>query len=818
MASSRIKGITVEIGGNTVGLQNALKDVNKRTKEVQSELKDVERLLKLDPNNIELLAQRQELLTQAIQSSTDKLGQLRQAEAQVQAQFERGEIGEEQYRGFRRELQQTEQQLAGFQQSLQDMQTEQEEVGKRTRQMSALFEATGTSVQDYANVIGTRLVRAIQDGTATSRDLEYAFQRIGQQAIGTGGDIERLRTALASVDSGNSIANIRRDLQQLQSEAEQTTDSVEGIGDSLEGVAGALVAGGGIAGTIEQAFGTSGLDTQIDISFNIPDESKQAVKDAISSVEVYGIEAETALEGVRRQFAMNIDKSREQNAAIVKSAGAITRAFSDIDFTELIQESNEIAAALNIGQEDALAMTNALMKMGFPPDQLDIITEYGSQLARAGYSAEEIQGVFAAGIETDSWNIDVLMDGLKEGRIVLAEFGSGVDEATLDLIKGTDISAKQLETWGKAVAKGGEDGKKAMLDVAMQLSKVEDDTQRNSLGVKLFGTLWEEQGKNITDTLMNAGKWTGDLSKNQDILNRSVAELDADPQVRLNTALSNMSTALTPLLTQVADFVAKVADWVAKNPELAATIAAVATGVGILIGVFMAITPIVVTLTSMAAALGVSIGAVASPVLIVVGVIAALIAIGVLLYKNWDTVKERASKLGEKFPWLKAVFNSITGPIQAVIDMGKKLYNNWDEIMTKAGKLRDKVMNLFKGIDWSLPKIKLPHFKLSGSFDLMPPGISVPKVSVDWYKNGGVFPANSPRLVGMGDANVPEAALPLSDTVLGKLGAMIGQHVGGGNGITIQNMHVREESDIQKIAIELYKLQKMGARKTGVVF
>lgn len=76
MASKKIKGITVEIGGDTVGLEKALKDVNQRTIEVQSELKDVQRLLKFDPNNVELLAQKQELLSQAIQSSTEKLNQL----------------------------------------------------------------------------------------------------------------------------------------------------------------------------------------------------------------------------------------------------------------------------------------------------------------------------------------------------------------------------------------------------------------------------------------------------------------------------------------------------------------------------------------------------------------------------------------------------------------------------------------------------------------------------------------------------------------------------------------------------------------------
>lgn len=398
MASGRIKGITVEIGGDTVGLQNALRDVNKRTKEVQSELKDVERLLKFDPNNVELLAQKQELLTRSIQETTTKLDQLKQAESQVQAQFQRGDISQEQYRGFRRELQQTEQQLQGYQQSLQDMQTEQQQVEQRTRQMAAMFDATGTSVEGYANVIGQRLVRAIQNGTASSRDLEYAFQRIGREAIGSNGDLESLRTTLGTVDSGNSIQNIRRDMQQLREETNQAEEAVGGLGDALQTAAGAAVAGGGLAGAIDQALGLSSLNTQIDISMNIDESSSEIVKSSIRDVIAIIGEEEAAIEGVRRQWALNKDATDEANKAVIEGASTITKAYSGIDFTELIQETNEISRELSISNEEALGLTDSLLKMGFPPEQLDIIAEYGGQLQRAGYDAEEIQAIMAAGV------------------------------------------------------------------------------------------------------------------------------------------------------------------------------------------------------------------------------------------------------------------------------------------------------------------------------------------------------------------------------------------------------------------------------------
>ncbi|MDA1775478.1 hypothetical protein PDJ95_30130, partial [Bacillus cereus] len=102
--AGRIKGITIEINGNTQPLQNALKDVNKQSDSLAKELKDVERLLKFDPGNVEALAQKQQLLTQQIENTTQKLDKLKAAEQQVQAQFQNGKISEEQYRAFRREI------------------------------------------------------------------------------------------------------------------------------------------------------------------------------------------------------------------------------------------------------------------------------------------------------------------------------------------------------------------------------------------------------------------------------------------------------------------------------------------------------------------------------------------------------------------------------------------------------------------------------------------------------------------------------------------------------------------------------------------
>ncbi|PGU29658.1 hypothetical protein COD66_23420 [Bacillus cereus] len=404
MAGGRIKGITVEIGGNTQPLQNALKDVNKQSEAVTKELKDVERLLKFDPGNVEALAQKQKLLTQQIENTTQKLDKLKAAEQQVQAQFQNGKISEEQYRAFRREIEFTEGSLNGLKNKLGNMKAEQENVARSTRQLETLFHATGKSVDDFAGALGNRLVNAIKSGTATSKQLDNAISNIGKEALGASTDIDKMKKALSSVDDGASLKSVKQELNNVAKEAKKAANEVDDLNIELENMLGAAAAGAGIGKALETALDTSKLKTKIDITFNVPEESKKSVEEAVRGIEAYGVDTAASLEGVRRQWALNKDVSDEANAAIAKGAAVISQSYEGIDFTELIQETYEIGNELGISQEGALGMVDALLKMGFPPEQLDIIAEYGSQLTRAGFKAEEVQAIMEAGVETGSWN------------------------------------------------------------------------------------------------------------------------------------------------------------------------------------------------------------------------------------------------------------------------------------------------------------------------------------------------------------------------------------------------------------------------------
>ena len=111
MAGGRIKGITVVIGGDTTGLDKALKGIDKELSETQRSLKDVNRLLKLDPKNTQLLEQKQRLLKEAIQDTEKRLETLKNADKQAKRQLDSGDLGRDKYDALQREIIDTENKL-----------------------------------------------------------------------------------------------------------------------------------------------------------------------------------------------------------------------------------------------------------------------------------------------------------------------------------------------------------------------------------------------------------------------------------------------------------------------------------------------------------------------------------------------------------------------------------------------------------------------------------------------------------------------------------------------------------------------------------
>ena len=260
-----IRGITVEIGGDTTKLGKALAEVNKKSKDLQGELKGVNSLLKLDPNNVTLLAQKQDILTEAISNTKEKLETLKSTQAQVQAQFEKGEITTAQYRDFQREIVATEQKLNDYQselketaKALNDLEKESAEAKQETADLAeTVSDAATKGFKTLATGIGAG-VTALTAAAETTRDyrtemakLDTAFQDNGHNADAAKNAYTELVGILGETDQSVEAAN------HLAKLTDNEKDLATWTGDILPGVFATFGASLPIEGLTEAANETA---------------------------------------------------------------------------------------------------------------------------------------------------------------------------------------------------------------------------------------------------------------------------------------------------------------------------------------------------------------------------------------------------------------------------------------------------------------------------------------------------------------------------------------------------------------------------------
>lgn len=512
------------------------------------------------------------------------------------------------------------------------------------------------------------------------------------------------------------------------------------------------------------------------------------------------------------------------------------------------------------------------------------------------------------------------------------------------------------------------------------LAGVEDETVKQSIATALLSTT----GENLLPILGSQAELNGVLMGQKVIDEDKVkkAEEFKNKWNELTGALKQVvfaiGSALIPVLEPLIEFTQnvteKIADWADKNPELAKTIMAIVTGVGLLLGVVGTLTvglgvlapafgivtgaiggvigvmklltvanlksiaetvilngmymaeavargvstastwlqiasvtawnAIATIATGITTAFGVAIAFLTSPIGLVVIAIGALIAIGVVLYKNWDTIKENAMKIWEAIKtgisnlvqgavdkvkewWNKGkeflstiwngikttasnIWNGIKDTVSTIVGnvvnwvrdkfnaMKTTVSNIWNAIKTtvsnvvngikdaifqkfqdaynKAKSIFDNIKNAIKGaiegardfvkgaIDkmksffnfkWELPKIKLPHFTITGKFSLSPP--QIPKFNVVWKKDGGImmnptlFGRTRNGFLGGGEAGA-EAILPL-DRLPGLMKKM---GYGGNTVINIENLYARTEQEAKQLMKEIafiVKQEKIGKGK-----
>lgn len=222
MSSKRIKGITVEIGGDTTKLDKALESSNKTLSQTQKALKDVERLLKLDPGNTELLAQKQRLLAEAAQASADKLGILQEAASNADAALQRGKDYAAKYEPLKAQLDQVTAALQGMENSAASME-KQLASGK-----------ISTQAYDTFN-------RKLEETRKKQDDLKQSIRDLNQEFAG------------ARLDQGQYDA-LQRELAATAKEAEDLEEAAKKSADGLDELGDAAKNASDKAGKVSELF------------------------------------------------------------------------------------------------------------------------------------------------------------------------------------------------------------------------------------------------------------------------------------------------------------------------------------------------------------------------------------------------------------------------------------------------------------------------------------------------------------------------------------------------------------------------------------
>ena len=265
MAASRIKGITIEIGGDTTKLQTALKGVNTEIRNTQQQLKDVEKLLKLDPGNTELLAQKQKLLKDAVQETKEKLETLKTAAEQANTALANGDISQSQYDALQREIIETEKELERLEQQANQSATALQKIaadGEKLKTMGDNVSAVGQKflpVTAGVTALGTAAVK-------TAADFDSAMSKVAAVSGATGEEFDKLKAKAREMGSKTkfSASEAAEAMNYMAMAGWKTEDMLGGI----EGVMNLAAASGEDLATTSDivtdaltAFGLSASDS-----------------------------------------------------------------------------------------------------------------------------------------------------------------------------------------------------------------------------------------------------------------------------------------------------------------------------------------------------------------------------------------------------------------------------------------------------------------------------------------------------------------------------------------------------------------------------
>lgn len=643
--AGNIKGITIEIGGDTQPLQNALKGVNKQASEATKELRQIDKALKFDTGNVTLLTQKQEVLAKQVETTKEKLATLRQAQAQVEAQFKAGNIGADQYRAFQREVESTQTVLKGYESKLESvnralsengaqvetnqsklnrLQNEQIQLVSESEKLTSSYKLQESALATTASE-ADKLSLAQQKVASHSEILEKQIHNLEQQLTLTKSEygensVEANKLEKSLNETKIAYNNLQNEMEELASSSASSKASLEETNSLLK--ADLLMEFGDQLGELSQKlidFGQKSLDAflEVDEGMDIIVTKTGATGSALE--EMTGI-AKTLATELPTDFNTAGSAVGELNTQFgltgdaLKSASTQLIQFSDINGSDVTSSAISAKQAIEAYGLEAADLSRVL----------DTVT-YTSQAT--GVGVQDLMDKAVAGAP----QIKALGLSFDEGVTLMGQFEkAGVD------------SSAALSSLSKAAVTYAQEGltlQEGLAGTIEQIKTSTSETEALSLASEIFGS---KAAPRMVDAIKRGALSFEDLAGTADKAAGIVTQTyegTLDPIDQFTTAQNTAKLAmaemgdtiaatLAPILEVLASLLQAVATWFSGLSEPVKQFIVI---VGSLVTVLGLVLPIFIALQAAAMAVGTTIMGMIAAAAPIVGMVLGIIAVIALL-------------------------------------------------------------------------------------------------------------------------------------------------------------------------------------------
>ena len=711
--AGNIKGIKIEIGGDTQPLQNALKKVNSASIEAAKELKSIDKALKFDIGNVTLLAQKQEVLQKQVSTTKEKLETLRQAQAQVEAQFKSGDIGADQYRAFQREVVQTENILKGYENKLENVNKALDGNGNATKsnreQLKELQNEQQRLASEGDKVVSSFKLQESQMGSNASEadKLALAEQKIGKQSEIVAQQIENLekQLALAKQEYGENSTEVNK----LETQLNESKAAFSGLANEMEnlGESGKKASSG-----LEETNNLLKADLLMQFSEKLSEISQKLVDFGKNALEAFR-EIDEGMDTIVTKTGAG-GKALEEMQDIAK--GIATE--MPTDFNHIGNAVGEVNTQFKLSG-DALKTTSEDMIKFAEINGTDVTnaTIQSKQAMEAyGLSIDDLTEILdnVTYVAQDTGvSVDELMkkaiDGAPQIKMLGLEFGDAVTLIGQFEQNGVDSSAALagLTKAAGVYTKQGKTMKEGLNETINSIKNSKSETEAMGIAMEIFGA---KKAPQMIDAIKR-GKFNmeelGKTSQESAGLVSQTYENTLDPIDKFTTAQNSLKIVMgeiggaiaetfAPALEALVGLFKDVAEWINNLPAPVKKFL-------VIMGSFVALAGIITPIVIAFYALATSIGAVISAALPIIGIIALIIAavvgIGLVIKELWETNEGFRKAVETVWNAISSVINSVIQAVSGfIMEIWGTLVNWWNENQELIRATAERVWNAIQTV------------------------------------------------------------------------------------------------------------------------